>query len=140
MSDKRLSITDITKCDDCGGMYDPCNRHLARINELGISQWEATGDISIHDVPRDPRHYALTDHARHRMGSRRLNKRIAHHVIENGEISRASGENTFKFVGGTGDLSDKSGNCMVVVSVTKENLSKNVSNPILTVYMEDEER
>lgn len=140
MASDKLSVTDITRCDDCNGMYDPCNRHLARINELGVDQWEATGDITPESIPRDPRHYALTDHARHRMGSRHLNKRIVHHVIKNGEISRAPGENTFKFVGETGELSDKSGDCVVVVSVTKENLEKGVSNPIVTVYMEDEER
>jgi len=139
MADETISVNDITKCGDCEGLYDPCERHLARINELGVGRWEATGDISIEDVPRETRYYTLTKHAQHRMGSRRLNKRIAHHVIENGEIKRAKGENTFKFIGETRNCDEQTGNCVVVVSVTKERLEKSITNPIITVYMEDSE-
>lgn len=137
MTGKKISVNDITACDDCGGIYDPCDRHLAKINELGVDRWEATGDISLQDVPRDTRYYVLTDHAKHRMGSRHLNKRIAHHVIKNGEIKRAKGENTFKFIGEPGHLSDDTADCVVVVSVTKQNLEKGTPNPILTVYLEN---
>lgn len=77
MADKKsLSVTDITKCKDCNGMYDPCNHHLARVHELSVGQWEVTGNVSKQDLPRNTRYYTLTDHAQSRMGSRHLNKKL----------------------------------------------------------------
>jgi len=139
MEERKLSVVDITRCDDCDGMYNPCNHHLAKIHELGVDQWKVTGEITKDDVPRDRRKYTITDHAQHRMGSRHLNKGIAHHVIENGRVERAPGENVFRFVGRTQDRDGNNGKCVVVVSIKKENLEAGTSHPIVTIYMEDED-
>jgi len=78
------------------------------------------------DVPQDPNRYVLTDHARHRLGQRGLNKKITHGVIQSGKVSQAAGNDAFEIRGDNG--------IVVIVSAPSEKISKNLPLPILTIY------
>lgn len=92
-----ISITDITLCDDCDGMYDLCSDHRPYAFDRGYA---AVLDDAVEpaDLPRDPERYHLTKHCVTRQRQRRIPTAEIDEAIENGRCTRTPVEHRFKFL------------------------------------------
>lgn len=85
-----MSVVDLTLCDSCDGMYEPCDDHEVYPRDRGYFWYSVRdGDMAAkrRDISADMGDYQISDHAQLRMGQRSIGKSQIADCIRYGEVS-----------------------------------------------------